>query len=198
MTLAPFAIDRHEVSNRQYRLCVRAGRCSEPISPSGMPTYVEADKDMPILSVTARQAADFCRFLGRRLPTDAEWERAARGPDGTTWPWGNDPATSRRANLDFGGDSKLAAVDDPRYAAGDSAEGAAQMVGNAAEWTSTPASCARYRCRTWDGRARVPALWSRGRGWRSGAAAVSGDDAIQVDSGRPDQDQGFRCAADRN
>jgi formylglycine-generating enzyme required for sulfatase activity len=153
-----------------------------------------------VIAVTARQAAAFCRWLGRRLPSDAEWERAARGSRGAAWPWGEARPTRRLANVQFADlPPSLAAADDPRFRAGASHEGVVQLVGNVWEWTRTPASCDAYRCaRTWDGRAAVRTLWSRGRSWTSAPGPISGDDALPADPTGHDEDQGFRCAKSRD
>ena len=84
-----FWIDRREVTVREYRACVHAGAC--PLAPllEGDPRYL-ADA-LPQVNVTKREAETMCRWRGGRLPTEAEWEKAARGTDARTWPWGDDP-----------------------------------------------------------------------------------------------------------
>src|SRR5262249_27166970 len=80
------AIDRREVTVREYKACVEAGAC--PLDPlvAGPAGYV-AD-NLPIVEVTWPEARDYCVWRGGRLPTEAEWERAARGDDARIWPWG--------------------------------------------------------------------------------------------------------------
>lgn len=83
VTLKPFAIEEHEVTNLQYRYCVSVGDCPEPDFTNagnfsdyyGNPNY----DNYPVVAVTPKAAATYCRFLGRRLPSEAEWERAAAG-----------------------------------------------------------------------------------------------------------------------
>jgi sulfatase modifying factor 1 len=83
-----FAIDRDEVSVADYRTCVAAGGCDLDALISGDERYIH--DDWPIVNVTWLEAQDFCRWRHGRLPTEAEWERAARGDDPeATWPWGN-------------------------------------------------------------------------------------------------------------
>ncbi|HEX2691712.1 MAG TPA: SUMF1/EgtB/PvdO family nonheme iron enzyme [Kofleriaceae bacterium] len=85
--LDAFAIDRDEVSVAAYRTCVAAGSCDLDALISGDERYIR--DDWPIVNVTWLEAQDFCRWRGGRLPTEAEWERAARGDDpDATWPWG--------------------------------------------------------------------------------------------------------------
>jgi len=82
-----FAIDRDEVSVASYRRCVTAGGCDLDPLISGDERYIR--DDWPMVNVTWPEAQDFCRWRGGRLPTEAEWERAARGDNPeATWPWG--------------------------------------------------------------------------------------------------------------
>jgi formylglycine-generating enzyme required for sulfatase activity len=85
--LPAFEIDRFEVTVADYRRCVRAGRCdSGPLLQGDQRHHQE--RRNPITQVTWRDASDYCEYAGKRLPTEAEWEKAARGTDGRTWPWG--------------------------------------------------------------------------------------------------------------
>ncbi len=88
-----YFIDTYEVSYAQYRLCVKAGFCSHPREPAntkGFDDYEAADDNLPVVWVDAFQAAAFCQWMGRRLPTEAEWERAVRGDHYRRFPWGDD------------------------------------------------------------------------------------------------------------
>jgi formylglycine-generating enzyme len=86
--LDAFAIDRDEVSVAVYRRCIAAGGCDLDPLIAGDERYIH--DDWPLVNVTWLEAQDFCRWRGGRLPTEAEWERAARGDDpDATWPWGS-------------------------------------------------------------------------------------------------------------
>jgi formylglycine-generating enzyme required for sulfatase activity len=197
--LAGFAIDLHEVTNRQYRLCVRTRACSRPLESSDAPRYEDADPDLPVVFVTAQQAADYCRWLGRRLPSEAEWERAARGAGGRPWPWGSAKPTTRYANLQIGGHlpKGLVRITDPSFDKGRTPEHIRDLLGNAWEWTSTPEGCRpnAYQCRQlWDGGSKVESLTLRGGGWADPLADRITEEVVGADPTDHDRATGCRCA----
>jgi sulfatase modifying factor 1 len=81
-----FFMDRYEVTNAQYAPCIESGKCKKP-----MPFRGFGRPEQPIVAVSWFDAVAHCEMLGKRLPTDAEWERAAAGPDDTRYPWGDEP-----------------------------------------------------------------------------------------------------------
>lgn len=88
-----FYMDRYEVTNAEYQACVKRGQC-----PPAGPRYVDYDRPrQPITGVSWYDAVAYCRANGKHLPTEAEWEKAARGPDGHLYPWGDEPVTCARA-----------------------------------------------------------------------------------------------------
>ncbi len=152
VSLDGFWIDRTEVTNAQYRHCVEAGGCRAPNEcdrGEGKPTFGDRSKDdHPVVCVDWYGAQDYCAWAGGRLPTEAEWEYAARGPQDHFFPWGNawgEALDSPRANLcdvNCPSDERDAGYDDGyartapagNYPDGASWCGAQDMAGNVAEW----------------------------------------------------------------
>ncbi len=137
VTLDAYWMDQLEVTNAMYQLCVNAGTCT---LPRNLGTARKADyfynlefKDYPVVYVTWGQAKAYCEWADRRLPSEAEWERAARGDDMRTFPWGEDKADYRFANFN------MLVTDTSRvgsYPLGASPFGVLDMAGNVAEWTN--------------------------------------------------------------
>jgi formylglycine-generating enzyme required for sulfatase activity len=133
-----FEIDRYEVTNARYAECVRAGTCKAPSlkSSSVRSSYFGDTRfgDYPVIHVSWEQASQFCTWTGGRLPSEAEWERAARGTqDSRTFPWGESQPDCSRANFaGCVGDTDRVG----RREAGMSPYGAFDMAGNVWEWTS--------------------------------------------------------------
>ena len=168
VTVRPFRLMRFEVTNRDFARFIRAtAHLTDPERggagyvwtdrwrlvagadwrhPHGPKDSIAGRADHPVIQVSARDAAAYCRWLGLRLPSESEWEFAARGTDARRFPWGNEPPAqtgTRRAN--FGtvaccapdasdGYRKTAPVG--RYPAGRSRFGVDDMAGNVWEWTS--------------------------------------------------------------
>lgn len=88
-----FFMDTYEVTSGEYRACMRARGCKR-----AKPLYGDFSRSkQPMVAMSWYDAVDFCRWKGKHLPTETEWEKAARGPDGETHPWGNQPADCKRA-----------------------------------------------------------------------------------------------------
>ncbi len=100
--LDSYWIDKTEVTNIMYHQCVLSGSCSRPIYSRSFTrsNYFENPEfdNYPVIFVEWEQAQQYCTWAGRRLPTEAEWEKAARGPDGWIYPWGNNRETCQLAN----------------------------------------------------------------------------------------------------
>jgi len=135
--LAAFWIDQTEVTNKMYARCVNVGECTAPSRSDSNthPSYYldpEYD-DFPVIYVDWNMAKAYCRWSGRRLPTEAEWEKAARGIDERVFPWGNFLPTSDVAN--FGG-LFLDTTRVKQFETGKSPYGAYDMAGNVYEWVA--------------------------------------------------------------
>ena len=157
--MASLLSDVHEVTNQQYRYCVEALRCAAPDEPFGNAKFANGDRRLPVVFVTAYNAAAFCSWLGRRLPTEAQWDLIAYGADGRQYPWGNTKAAPGQVNGRYKGNPhpRLEPAHDPHYQSGQTRDRVEQMLGNAAEWTSTLAS-GYTPVGTWNGHDRVRAL----------------------------------------
>jgi eukaryotic-like serine/threonine-protein kinase len=210
--LDPFTIDKYQVTNVQYSHCVTDGGCTPPQRTgtySGRTSYYTKPiyANYPVI-VTWSQANAYCTWAGKRLPSEAEWEKAARGSNDTRpYPWGDQPpdcelvnfANNRPDGIRFYcysiGDTT--AVDD--YPLGASPYGVQDMSGNVWEWVndwydSNYYSISPYRNPTGPASGEKKVL--RGGSWRS---TVSG---VRVTSRNFDYDEGyqygslsFRCAA---
>jgi formylglycine-generating enzyme required for sulfatase activity len=129
--LDEFYIARHPVTNAQYAKFMKETGHAEP--------YFWDDKrfnqpNQPVVAVTWRDAMAYCEWAGLRLPTERQWEKAARGTDGRTWPWGNDPPDERRCNFNR---NVGATTEVGSYPDGASPYGCQDMAGNVSEWCLT-------------------------------------------------------------
>jgi formylglycine-generating enzyme required for sulfatase activity len=130
VTLDAFWVDKTEVTNDQYRKCVEAGDCEEPTCWDNGDLNAP---DQPVVCVTWDDAQAYAAWAGGRLPTEAEWEKAARGTDGRFYPWGEDVPDCEDANFK-GCLGRTASVGS--YPGGASPYGALDMAGNAWEWVA--------------------------------------------------------------
>ena len=133
VNLPLFRIGKYPVTVAQYLMFVEEGT-----APNCEPANWEEQQEhpnWPVVRVTWHQAAAYCKWAGGRLPTEEEWERAARGPKCTKYPWGNEGIDPFRVNYDESKIGHLTPVG--LYPSGASAEGACDMAGNVFEWTSS-------------------------------------------------------------
>ena len=135
VTLPAYWMDEKEVTAGQYAACVTAGQCTVPEATHEGCTYATAGKiDHPINCLYQTTAAEFCTWAGKRLPIEEEWEYAARGTDGRTYPWGNAaPTLQARWN------TMLYTVAVGTINGGRSPFGLYDMAGNVSEWTASHA-----------------------------------------------------------
>jgi eukaryotic-like serine/threonine-protein kinase len=135
--LDAFWIDQTEVTNAQYARCVASGQCTKPYDTKSYtrPSYFGDSQfaDYPVIFVDWNQAQAYCAWAGRRLPSEAEWEKAARGPDGRTFPWGDAAPNQYLLNYhNYIGDTTAVGS----YPSGASFYGALDMAGNVWEWVN--------------------------------------------------------------
>ncbi|MBI1964796.1 MAG: formylglycine-generating enzyme family protein [Betaproteobacteria bacterium] len=185
----PFRLMRYEVTNREFAAFVAATghvtdterrgagyvwsdrwrevRGASWRRPQGPGSSIAGLEEHPVVQVSARDAAAYCRWRGLRLPSEAEWEYAARGGDGRRYPWGDEPPVQRGARRANSGTERCCAPDGSdgfvrtapvgRFPAGASPFGIHDMAGNVWEWTSD-----RYREGTEE-------IALRGGGWGNNA-----------------------------
>ena len=137
--VAPFFLDRTEVTVAAYLSCVQSKGCTSSQHEAGC--NATAKKPLlqhPVNCITKAQAEKYCAAQGKRLPSAAEWEFAARGTDGRTYPWGNDEAGEQVCWQGRAGAGSKKTCPVGSFPAGASPFGALDMAGNVAEWTSTP------------------------------------------------------------
>jgi hypothetical protein len=133
VTISDYWVYSTKVTNQQYALCVSLGKCTPP-DPDDNPGYSDHQRaNNPVTGVTYDQAATYCGFVQGRLPTEAEWEKAARDPQGGNYPWGDTTPTCELANFDNCANGMTSVVN---YSNGGSYYGALDMAGNAFEWTA--------------------------------------------------------------
>ena len=207
--LDAFYIDKYEVTNRQYHTFVKStghrARGSEDAKYSIWRGDEMLDRigQLPVINVSWDDAVAHCKWAGGRLPTEAEWEKAARGTDRRMYPWGNDPVTGNRSNFSienitfWEGSATLARTD--QYDYGKSPYGAYEMAGNVWEWVQDfydenyyKTSPSKNPAGPSSGKERVV----RGGSWQSNPDTVRSANRNKQDPGDQRIYVGIRCAKD--
>lgn len=192
VNLDGYWIDYHEVTVGQYALCVEAGICASPAG--GLPEDMTFEEYNPVTDVTWGDAATYCGWAGRRLPTEAEWEKAARGVDARPYPWGDASPDACSLEVVFGSLFYLESID---YSC-PAPSGALSMAGNAWEWVADYFSEDYYSESPYEN-PLGPAEGTEGRVVRGGSYTTTNPDFLRTANRwfRPEDftrdDLGFRC-----
>ena len=196
VTLDGFWIDRTEVTSAQYAQCVATGRCDAPAQRNAHTrnSYYENSQfaDFPVVYVDWNAANKYCTWAGGQLPTEAQWEYAARGPNASIYPWGNDSPSDTLLNYDNKiGDTSQVDV----YPQGDSWVGALDLAGNVWEWVNDWYGPYRGSSQTNPtGPASGDKRVLRGGSWYDGADDVRSAYRFDITPDGRDDNFGFRCA----
>jgi len=195
-----FYLDRYEVTVGRYARFLKAtGNVTPPEEWDTVDLMNSAD--LPVIGVDWQDANSYCQWAGRRLPTEAEWERAARGADERIYPWGNEPPTAEHAR--FGQEYVKKVYRDGVDRVGSHPKGASpfgiqDMSGNAWEWVadwfseSFPTADRRNPKGPSNGTDKV----LRGGGWYDQADRLVSTKRMHASPGQRDDSIGFRCASD--
>jgi formylglycine-generating enzyme required for sulfatase activity len=194
--LDSFLIDKHEVTVGQYAEFLQQAGGNAPSDWKSMNQL--ANKKRPVSNVDWADAAAYCKWAGKRLPTEAEWEKAARGTDGRLYPWGNDPPTSRHANYGQSGPNNNGALAPVgSFEEGKSPYGVYDMAGNVWEWVSDWYDHDYYKNspqRNPEGPTTGGFKGIRGGSWNSSVRALrSADRYWDPPTFRSQYSPGFRC-----
>ena len=193
VSLEAYYIDKYEVTNALYKACVIAGACYEP---NNISNYVSSQyADHPVVFVDWGMAKSYCEWRSAKLPTEAQWEKAARGTDGRTYPWGEGIDCSKANYLGCSGSTSSVMT----YQSGISPYGVYDMAGNVWEWVADWYSETYYETSATEnptgpdsGTLRV----LRSGAWNLGALVVRTSLRNAQPPSVSDNDIGFRCARD--
>jgi formylglycine-generating enzyme required for sulfatase activity len=190
-----YFIDAYEVTNEDYTRCVAAGACQKPLPREGF----DGPKQ-PVGGVSWFMATAYCSFVGKRLPAEAEWEKAARGADGRTYPWGNQAPNCDLAVFYYkkeDGCGTGATWPVGSKPAGKSPYGAYDMAGNVWEWVNDWYSVDYYK---WgpDNNPKGPELGQyrvfRGGSWENMFFYTRSTFRVKMPPDFRHNHIGFRCA----
>ena len=196
--LDTFWIDKTEVTNAMYALCVKAGACQALIETKSFARssyYADTQfKNFPVIYISWDDATKYCKWVERRLPTEAEWEKAARGAEGKIYSWGDTSPNPSLLNFNKNvGDTTQVG----KYSDGASTYGVLDMAGNVWEWVADWYDEKYYSKspnRNPDGPASGQFRVLRGGAWVTEANYVRAAQRLKVAFDFRDSIVGFRCA----
>ncbi|MBS0150657.1 MAG: SUMF1/EgtB/PvdO family nonheme iron enzyme [Nitrospira sp.] len=204
--LDPFLIDQFEVTNGRYIEFVKSTGHRVPQNPTHPTrnlwqddTITESVAERPVINVDWFDADAYCKWAGKRLPTEAEWEKAAKGTSDRRFPWGNVEPTAKHLNYNqrWIGEKTLMPVGS--YEAGKSPYGVYDVVGNVWEWVNDWYD-ARYYEKSPSKNPTGPQEGTkkviRGAGWQNETPTVRIFTRVDSDPTMRNESTGFRCAAD--
>ncbi|MFN8433046.1 MAG: SUMF1/EgtB/PvdO family nonheme iron enzyme [Anaerolineales bacterium] len=189
-----FWIYATEVTKSQYDLCVATGACTPPAAVNTSIPENPLLGVLPITNVTHQQAQAYCQWANGRLPTEAEWEKAARAPEWTMYPWGNEAPSCSLAN--YGECQKISSDPVTSYPNGQTPYQIFDMAGNAFEWVADWYGTDYYLNSPTEnptGPAEGTVSSVRGGSYLSGVEQIAAYARSSQDPQIPREDLGFRC-----
>ena len=197
VTLKPYCLDKTEVTVAAYAKCAGEKRCAAASTPDVTCNGNKPDKQgHPINCVTWDEADKYCQSIGGRLPSEEEWEFAARGPAERVYPWGSTPEPSNQLccdgeGSDLGKGNRQSTCPVASYPKGDSPSGLSDMAGNVWEWTSS-SDCPYPKSESCSEPRRV----LRGGSWYDDASRMRAASRLGAPPFGRFRFLGFRCAKD--
>ena len=196
--LDAFYIDKYEVTVERYAAFLTAQKPERPFKWREATNGAQGRK--PVIGIDWYDAKEYCEWSGRRLPSEAEWEKAARGAEPRNYPWGDEPPTRAHANAGqrtWNGYDTLTTVG--RHIRGTSPYGVDDLAGNVWEWIAD-----RYDQRYYEtspprnplGPSTGPLRVLRGGAWNNDAATIRAANRAAYAPSARRNDVGFRCAMD--
>ena len=198
VNLSAYWIYRTEVTNRMYALCIASGVCAYPLDvQSSTQVNSIASLDLPVTSISWDQADAYCKWVSASLPTEAQWEKAARGPEGNLYPWGDSAPNCSLANFAgcVGASSRINV-----YLKGMSYYQAYDMAGNVFEWTRDwydPSYYANAPQTDPSGPESGTVRAIRGSGYQTEAESLALATRSFLEPGQFGNDLGFRCVVEK-
>jgi formylglycine-generating enzyme required for sulfatase activity len=196
----PFFIDVYEITTERFASFLTANGGIAP-PDHWEDVKLERDRERPVIGVSWHDADGYCRWAGKRLPTDAEWEKAGRGTDSRKFPWGDAAATPAHANFLNEADAPYPNGLHPvgKHPKGQGSAGTFDQAGNASEWVAdwyTDSFDRRNDSRNPKGPPSGDGKVLRGGGWHEGEQRMTVTARYHASPDTRADDLGFRCARD--